>query len=303
MQKALIISLSIIFFGTIDPTFAQQSKDPACEELTNAADYYCKNKFRKTVKTLEGFVKGHPGHELFEEALYGIGKAHKKRGKRKKAEKAYRQLIGITDYPEKETLYDYSRCMYLSNGCNGILQPKRLLELQHEACKDMAEMAMLDKDFKNAHNYIHKAENYYRYWYGCGTGDMENDLMLALLYAEMYGASGKMDSAIAAMLPHALEASAMPIKHYPILRDKLVMLLQTEYPDQLLKDEMESALEHLYFETFKEHHGEGRTYFIKMFGIPIKVAPEYLFNKTKDLNKVRDYIRKSVFYKNLTKSG
>lgn len=279
------------------------SQERVCDKLLEANQAFCQKAYKKEAKILEKDY--HSSFLAIDSHLnirIAMANAWRKAGKMKKAKKHYLAIIAYSDYPTEESVFLPIRCEKLNTSCGAFIKPNRMLENQHESNIEMAKFYLKKKKFNKAFFYIENADIYQRYWYGCGTGDLENDLRLSLLYADYYSKQKMVDSALMRILPNALEASAMPVPYYSDIVKETVKLLKSKYKRDALKTVLENAVEGLFYKPYKGMHGEEkREYFIRIDGIDIKVAPDYLMANNTNIEEVKSYIRQSEFYKLCTR--
>ena len=304
MKKLFCLVISIVILSVSG--FAQDKKTPDCIYLKDAYTYFCQKKYKKVIRILDAFTKEYPTHPVVEEAHFTIGLAYFKKGDNENARKTFQQIIDKTDYPFPDSNYDISGCVNIGNLCNaGILVPDFSLNVQHEACIQIAEIGFQEKNYPMALSYLVNADRYYRYWYGCGTGDMEENLRMAKLFARYYTEINNKDSAIKVLLVQSLEPAALGINGYSELKNQVINLLKEKYPLNDLRLKFDQAIDSIFYKMEAESaHGEARDYFIRFMDVKISVAPHYLFSKTFDPETVKTYIRQTDFYLelfNLTK--
>jgi tetratricopeptide (TPR) repeat protein len=296
MKKLFSLVIAIVILSI--QGFTQDKKTPDCQYLKDAYTYFCQKKYKKVIKTLEAFRKEYPKHAMVEEAHYTIGLAYFKKGDNENAIKTFQQIIDKNDYPFPDSSFDISGCVVMGSQCNErILIPDYSLNVQHEACLQIAEIGFKEKNYPLVLNYLVNADRYYRYWYGCGTGDMEENMRMAKLFSRYYVQINKMDSAIRVLLPESLEPAALGVNGYSELKDQLIKLLKENFPLQDLKTKFDLAIENLFYEShFNDDGVESREYFIRFMDVNIKVAPPYLFAKVFDQQIVVTYIHQTDFY-------
>lgn len=299
MKKLFLLIIPVIFLSA--QGFAQEKKSADCMYLKNAYSYFCQNKYKKVIKTLEAFRKDYPKHPLVEEAQYTIGLSYFKKGDHKNAMTIFQQIIDKNDYPFPDSSYDISGCVNMGSQCHAqILIPDFSLNVQHEACLQIAEIGFAEKNYPLVMSYLVNADRYYRYWYGCGTGDMEESMRMAKLFSRYYTETNNKDSAIKVLLAQSLEPGALGINGYSELKDRLINILKESYPIQDLKSKFDLAIENVYFESHLNDNGiETREYFIRFLDVNIPVAPPYLFAKMYDPLQVISYLQQTDFYRDL----
>ena len=278
--------------------FAQINKSTDCIYLNDAYTYFCQGKYKKVIKTLEAFSKHYPKHPLIEEAQYTIGLSYFKKGDDKNAMKIFQQIIYKKDYPFPDSPYDISSCINMGSQCHAqILIPDFSLNVQHESCLQIAEIGFKEKDYALVLNYLLNADRNYRYWYGCGTGDLEESVRLAKLFSRYYLAINNKDSAIKILFTQCLEPGALGLNGYSDLKVQLIKLLQEKYTQNDLKSKFDAAIDNIFYESsYNDNRAEIRQYYIRFMDVKIRVAPTYLFARMYDPLQVISYIRKSDFY-------
>jgi hypothetical protein len=297
--KRICLLFFMLFFSIF--VFGQQELRKDCLYLKKAYDTYCEHNYKKTIKTLAKFRKEFPHHPLVEEAHYTIGLAYFESGNFTQSNRVFWNIINKKDYPFPDSTFSTSICFSTTGNCPLILMPDFSPSIQHEACIKLAETGFKTKNYPMAFTGIFNADKYYRYWYGCGTGDQEENMRLALLYSQYFYETGKKDSAIQVLLPHCLEPAAIALRYYPEIFSKTLLLLNEKYPVAELKKKFEDAIINMEVEVHKSadmHITYG--YFIHFMDVKIPVAPAYLFGKTSDMKEVKKYVRSLDFYRNIT---
>ena len=299
MKKLFCLFISFVIISV--QGFAQDKKTADCMYLKNAYSYFCQKKYKKVVKTLEAFRKEYPKHPLVEEAQFAIGLSYFNKGDYKNARKTFQQIIDKTDYPFPDSSYDISCCVNIGSQCHaGILVPDFSLNVQHNACIQIAGIGFKEKNYPLVLNYLVNADRSYRYWFGCGTGDMEENMRMAKLFSRYYIETNNKDSAIKVLLVQCLEPAALGINGYSELKDQVIALLKANYPLQDLKTKFDQAIENIFYESHLNDNGvEIREYFIRFMDVKITVAPPYLFAKMYDQTQVVTYIQQTDFYHEL----
>ncbi len=288
-----------LFLSTFLLSYAQESTS-ACKTFDNAHQLYCNKKYVDAAKLLsQNYEKEFASIDSHRIIKLGMANAYFEGGKMKQASKIYQSIVDIEDYPTEGSVYLKENCFSSANRCPSFMLPKRLLENQHEANVMMAKASLKKRKYEKALGYIKNADLYYRYWYGCGTTDLETDLELSLLYAKYYEKTKMPDSAISKLVKNILEPAALPVPYYDEVVKEASRLINKQYSKSEIVKIMNEAIDNLYFVSFDSHHGESesRTYYIRLFGVEIKAAPEYLFEHNKDLEEVKDFIRNTEFFK------
>ncbi len=293
MKKLFVIGIFLV------SPFFMHAQNEACDILQKAGKAGCAGKTKKASKYLESFYHLNTGHFLAEETELKLGDLYRERRKYDISMNWYAQLINRENYKETDLEMPID-CEGLMISCPDFLIRDRLLVLQHEAWIGVADIGMKTKDYKLVDNALLNADRYYRFWYGCGTSDMEEDLRMSLLYSDYFLAIGKTDSALAILLPGILEGSALPVPYYKEVVKKSVELLQNEFYKTEIRKKFQNAVDNLYFELRPAANNDSiRIYFIRFMNVPVQVAPAYLFGHQEDLETVKAYIRESEFARQL----
>lgn len=295
------ISLLILFLLPGIRSIQAQENDPAaCSYIQKAIRYHCEKKFRKTIKTLSQFRTKYPDHSMAEEALYAEGMTFYEKGKMTKARKVFEELLSLRNYKALDTSVSLAICASEAGLCDRFFIQEDLVILQHEACINLAEIGFKTGDQPFAYESIVNADKYYRFWYGCGTGDLEENIRLSILYSRYYEKAGIPDSAISVMLKYALEPAAMPVRFYPEALERLVALIKQRYKPDEIKKLIEESVENVSVEVVQPNPRKtNRIYYISFLGVKILVAPVYLLAGTVDPEDVKKYIRGTDFYQKL----
>ncbi len=280
-------------------TISLLGQTPDCQTISDATHWLCKDRTSKAIKKLTRIHTNYPDFFLEEEIELELGKLYFKKKKYNQSIYYLTQLINRNNYGEGDTLYTLD-CQNLHPECAPFLIQSPLLELQHKAWLQMFEIALKTKDISLARNSLEQASRYYRFWYGCGTNDLETDMNLALKYADFYMAINKPDSALFSLLPYALEPAAFPVPYYSDIVNTLKKLFSQLYRPSYVKEILNQSLNDIFLEKIPAAHGDTlNVYYTKISGIPVKVAPEYLFGHENDIKKVKDYMKSTEFYQSL----
>jgi hypothetical protein len=281
--------------------WGQPKPSPDCIYLQKAYTNFCNHNYIKTIKILTKFRKEFPHHPLVEEAHYTIGLAYFESGNYEKSNRVFWEIINKKDYPYPDSVFSTSGCFSRQSKCALILEPDFSLNIQHEACIKLAETGFLKKDYSLTFTGILNADKYYRYWYGCGTGDQEENMRLALLYSRYFYETGKKDSAILVLLSHCLEPAALAMRYYQDIFSRALILLNEKYNAAELRKKFDESIRNMEVEVHKSDDMHiNYTYFIRFMDVKIPVAPAYLFGKTNDMEEVKKYVRSLDFYRNIT---
>jgi len=291
-------SFIVFFFFLISVFVSAQDNSQDCFLLKKASKAYCENKFPQAAKILKEFYLAYPDHILSQEAIYGEAVCHYKSGKIKKASNVFHQLMQLTSYNESDTFgYSIIVCDFLQNNCKNILIADYLVNLQHEASIYLYHIEMKSNNYENAYIHLDNARRYYRYWYGCGTNDMAESIRLSMLFSDYYDKVGKPDTAINELMTNLFEPAALPVMYYDELVKMTYEKMKKYLGEQKLQIELLNAVSAIYYEPYTDGHGhEAKHWFINFYGQRIRIAPDYLFSKTDDIESIQNYLRQTLFY-------
>ncbi|MBL6962423.1 MAG: hypothetical protein ISR55_01240 [Bacteroidetes bacterium] len=299
MIKYIIFTATILLVLSTAST-AQNHQD-ACKYLIHASRNYCDGHHRASIRNLKKLIKKHPGHTLEDEAFYALARSYQNLNKNNKAQELYLSILELKDEKEADSFgYELFDCSYMQAGCKNILIPDFLVNIQHEACLNLSEMALAKKDFKQALYYILIADKNVRYWYGCGTGDYEEDMRLSLFYSRYYEATQKSDSAIRVLLPYLFEPAAFPNSHYDDLVDRANHLLINKYEKDILKTKLDQVIDHIIQENLGDDHHSSYRYYVLFEGEYIPASPMYLFEHNGNKSEVIEFIKSTSFYQKVS---
>ncbi|MBT3303646.1 MAG: hypothetical protein HOD63_13700 [Bacteroidetes bacterium] len=295
MNKYRLILSFIAIIATLS-VFGQQ-KSSACKYLKSASESYCEENFKKSTKYLKKLVKNYPEHTLIDEANFAIASSFQKRGKNDQAEAGYLKLLELDNTQAVDSFgYELFDCNYMQAACRNILIPDFLPSLQHESCLNLASIAFDKGDVQSAYQYIRKADKKYRYWFGCGTGDYEEDMRLSQYYSRYYEAINQNDSALTIVLPYVFEPAAFPNMQYNNIIERTKKLLLTKYGIGQYKALLDTAIENIIQENLGDDHHTSYRYYVLFEGVYIPASPMYLFEHNGDKNEVIKFIKNTGFY-------
>jgi tetratricopeptide (TPR) repeat protein len=290
-----ILLLTLFIFGSL----SSNAQKDACSYITKANQEYCDQNFKKASKSFKKLLKKFPEHSLNEESRFALGMSYFNTNKTKKAIEIFHKCLADTsskeDYDE-----DIFNCNFMVNECKNILIPEQNKIIQHEAAIMLFEIYFKENQFDSAKKYLNLSTKKYRYFYNCGTGDLDEDIRLAVLYSRYFEKQNMIDTAVKVMLPFVLKPAAYPLKYYKDLTNRTIDMLTKYYQKSSLLSSFDTAIENLYFEEHPAPHGKvGKTYFIHYFNLSIQAAPNYLFEHSGTNEDVKKFIRETPFYQKL----
>jgi len=296
MKNIQILFASLIFSVAVNA----QTKD-ACFYLHKATDAYCAQKYKKVIRPLNDFIEKYPSHPLEEEAMFMKAYSCYLSGNKKVAVELFQEFLKRDNYNESDSFgINFFDCQLIAENCRNLLIPNMLVSMQHEAAILLFEQKLDEKNWGQAAYYLQEASDRYRLWYGCGTGDYDEDMRLASLSSKYYLAFGNKDSALRVLLPFTLEAAAFPSQYYKPLMEQAISLLKDIYGPVELKIMFERALSSIYYNSYDGHHStESRIYYLRLIDVDIKVSPNYLFEHNINEQEVKDYVRATEFFKSI----
>ncbi len=175
---------------------------------------------------------------------------------------------------------------------------------KNRACKSLAEIYLLRKDFKEAIKYINLTKKY-PYQHFCGNEYAENDIYIATLYAKNYIGLNNIEKALEYSLPHVFYNGLA--SNLEILEITL-NLLKSNYTKEQLNSELKKSLRNIKLKKRKGYK-YGVTTFLnikielssEMYSLPDSDFNYEQYEKLSELEKYIINFKESEFYKEIKK--
>jgi hypothetical protein len=141
-------------------------------------------------------------------------------------------------------------------------------QFKHNSCKILAKLAIDDKDYKLALDYIKMADQEYPFEHFCENAHASNEIYLKRMYAKCYNGLGDRNKAIKTLLPYCLANGYASTSE---LAAELAVLLKEKYSKENIKKEVKMARAGLYMELPKISY-LGPNYYITIFDTKLEVT-------------------------------
>lgn len=170
---------------------------------------------------------------------------------------------------------------------------------KNRACKRMAEIYLLKKEFDLALKYINLTKKY-PYKHFCGNAYATNDIYIATLYTKGHYGLNQIEKALSYSLPHIFSNG---LTNNSSLVDLTVKILKEQNNEQKLIEDFKKSIENYYYQIDKKKRHKRTRYYIDFMEVKIEFFPE-IFSLTtyqgKERNNIKIHLEKSYFYTVLT---
>jgi tetratricopeptide (TPR) repeat protein len=283
-QSLLILIISFFSLTTFSQKKAQKQFDNAVELYH--AEQYDSALFLFTTVYNNGWVNT----TLTAKAYYNMGDIYMIKKNIKKAKEIFRGILD-SDFDEMDRG---------GRGSGLMAEPYALYK--NNSCNILAEIALDEKDYKNALRYTEMADKEYPYRHFCGNAFAENDIYMATMYAKCYAGLHDINKAIETLIPHCINNC---LASNNSLIEQLCGLLREKYSKEEIKQEINTALSGMYIRETKHSDYTDSSYCIKIFNSEFKLA-HYTFyidyTRSENFNGIelyRNQFKESEFVKKL----
>ncbi|MEL7270568.1 MAG: hypothetical protein AAGL34_13415 [Bacteroidota bacterium] len=228
-QLLLLYTLFLTFYG-----YTQKTEEQWFEELT---DLYYEGDAMTAYLGFGRFVEKHPKSDLVSRAKLNQGFLLRALGKDGEAKLIFESILR-SKYDEYEAY-------------GGIMEQFTLYK--HRSAKQLAEIALLEKDYNNAGKYIEIFHTVYPYKHFCGNELSANEIYTDAMYAKMYHGKGKTKRAVQKLLPHMF-FNGLAGNH------EIIELLEEYLPIAFSKEQLSFFLKQS-IESFKTRKNGKKAYF------------------------------------------
>ena len=297
-DKNMRILVLIILLTLTLNLFGQSSQ---CDLLKSASISFCKSEYKSTLDTLIKFRHDFPKHALIEEVNQQIAHLYLLTNDLNKAKVELEEIINGKSTGQDNNEYDASECKtyYGSTNfnCMRIVFPEPYIHLQHWAALDLYEIYLKENNFDKALLYLQAADNKYTFNYGCGNGDMQKSIEIALLYGQLYENMNLPDSALKKLLPYSFETY---LTDYSQTTEMAISILKRHFKINEIREQFDKAIENVATEQIKRTNGETYIeYSIQFMGNKIYLAyPDWTKKEFSKLD-MQQQLKTSLFYKQL----
>jgi tetratricopeptide (TPR) repeat protein len=247
--------------------FAQE--EPKTEDeifFEKAVTHFEEQYYTGAAEGFEAFLVKFPNSPLLARAHYNLALTHFNIGNYYTAKKVFHQIL---DQP------------YNEQDENSLMEPYTLYK--HHSCRQLAEIALVEKDYKAAERYIRMFDKEYPYQHFCGNEWAAYDMYKAVMQGKVYQGKGEPMKAMQVLLPYIFSDGLA--SNQEVLRE-LLRLIETLFTKEQNQQEFSRALASLEVKENKKN----RKATIELYGVKVNVE-DYSFDAMTD---AREYFQQRV---------
>ncbi len=257
--------------------FAQE--EPRTEDeisFEKAVSHFEQQYYSGAAEEFEAFLLKFPNSPLLGRAHYNLALAHFSLGNYYTAKKVFHQIL---DQP------------YNEQDENSLMEPYTLYK--HHSCRQLAEIALVEKDYNAAERYIRMFDKEFPYQHFCGNEWSAYDMYKAVMLGKVYQGKGETKKAMQVLLPYIFSDALA--SNEEVLRE-LSHLLESHFTKEQNQQEFSRALATLEVKENKKN----RKATIELYGVKVNVedyffdakteAKEYFENKVKENELFRRFL-------------
>jgi hypothetical protein len=178
---------------------------------------------------------------------------------------------------------------YNEHDSNNLMEPFTLYK--HRSSRHLAEIAILEKDYESAEEYIELFTKKYPYQHFCGNEWAAYFNDVALMRAQVYEGMNQLQKALEVLLPRTFDEFL--VSNDEVL-DRLIYLLENNYSKESIRAELTRSLESLKVKV------DGNAV-LMLYGVKVEIwSPRDENRLTKDFTGhgyFRDIARENRLYK------
>lgn len=260
--------------------------------FSKAWDLYGKEKYDSSLMLYQTIYKSRDGDQtLIAKSFYNMGDIYMVKKDYKKAKEVFMAILD-SDYDEMD-----------SGGKGDGLMSEPYALYKNNSCKNLAEIALEEKKYKDALYYTKLSDYEYPYRHFCGNEYKANDIHIAYTYARCYEGLQKNDKAIAILLPECMYSGLASNDH---VVDMACELIKKEYTREQILKELDQAVLNIKSKGIGKYRYDYYTTFFET-EIPLTIYTEESRLKRipeledlKDIELYKFSFKNSRFYKTLS---
>jgi tetratricopeptide (TPR) repeat protein len=278
MKKLLLV---IECFALIVAAHAQ----PAKKKFAVAVALYNEKNYDSALLIFHQiYKKGSGDPSLLAKAHFNIAQIYLEKKDTITAKKVFHQVL-VANYNEMD-----------SGGFGQGLMAEPYSLYGNNTCKILAEIALAEKQYKEALEYTRLFTEEYPYRHFCGNEYEADAIYTAYTYGRCYEGLGDMDKAISAMLPYVIYTGLASNSY---LVDTLCVMIKKRYSEENIREELTRALSSIRQRNKKKPSQS--EYYTVVFDVEIPVSAYsergFLFRKEfTDMQYRIHNFRNSLFY-------
>ncbi len=239
------------------------------------------------------YTKGKGDETLVAKAHYNMGDIFMEKKDYKNAKKVFMEILDA-NYNEMDE-------GGLGSGIMG--EPYALYK--NNCCKNLAKIALEEKDYKKALEYTELFNKVYPYRHFCGNEISANEIYVAYTYARCYLGLGDTLRAISSLLPECFYNPYASNQHVQEMAAKLIC---KQYNGIDVMQSLEQSIELISFREFGFGKNKNKRYYINFLQVEIQIkywnewpiTPEdaaKIVKKYTEIDFVKYYLRQNDFFK------
>jgi len=249
----------IVGFCMVVVLYTQAQKEEAATpdqaQFKKAYAYYENGDFRSAASEFRKFMVEYPESPLVGRAHFNVGYI------------SYR----LKDYDLAKMIFEEILTKpYNEQDSNDLMEPYTLYK--HHTCRQLAEIALEEKDFEAAEEYIELFDKKFPYQHFCGNEWSAYHMYVAVMRARVYEGTNQPQKAMEELLPHVFSNGLASNER---ILDQLISLLAKNYSKESIREELNRSLASL--EVKKTKDEENVT--VMLYGMKVEVYGYYAMEK------------------------
>jgi len=258
-------SLALISGFCIVLVLYTQAQDQATEDtltpdqvqFEKAIAYYEAGDLSSAASEFRKFMVEYPRSPLMARAHYNV---------------AYVSVI-LKDYGTAKMIFkEILTKPYNEQDSNDIMEPYTLYK--HHTCRQLAEIALEEKDYEAAEEYIQLFDKQYPYQHFCGNEWSAYDMYVAVMRARLYDGTNQVKKALEVLLPYMFTQALASNEE---VLDELIMVLEKNFTKADLREEFTRSLATLTVKKTKKEMNAT----VMLYGVKVEVE-DYMYEEDKD---------------------
>ena len=208
---------------------AKKHRDPEQKQFEKAYAYFDDGDLSNAALEFRKFIEEYPQSQMVPRAHYNVAYIN----------------YQLKDYGTAKTIFqEILTKPYNEHDLNSLMEPYTLFK--HRSSRHLAEIAILEKDYESAEEYIEMFDKKYPYKHFCGNEWAAYHQEVALMRAQVYEGMNQLQKALEVLLPRTF--NEFLVSNDEVL-DRLIYLLENNYSKESIREELTSSLKSLKVEV------------------------------------------------------
>lgn len=252
----------------------EEALSPDEAQFEKAYAFYENGDFRSAASEFRKFMVEYPASPLVARAHFNVGFI------------SYR----LNDYgTAKMILEEILTKPYNERDSNDIMEPYMLYK--HRTARLLAEIALQEKDYDAAEEYIEIFDKKYPYQHFCGNEWSAYHNYVAVMRARVYEGTNQTQKALEILLPYIFDDGLSSNEN---VLDQLIGLLSKNYSKESIREELTLSLASLEVTKSKDEE----TAIVMLFGVKVEVRGYFPDEKRGKKSTSRDEYYKKMIKEN-----